>query len=122
MTNQVTAIVIDNDKDMVDVFADYLEIKKIKVLARGYNGKEAVDLYKLFNPDLIFIDLVMPEYDGLYALQNIREYDPHSKVVIITANKYYGNDLLQELKPTGIFYKPFDISKIVEMLMTLKLA
>lgn len=112
-----TAIVIDDDVDTVDVFCDYLEIKKVQVLGRGYNGKVAVELYKKHRPDVVFLDLMMPEYDGIYALENIRQIDSESKVVIVTAD--LRDDTIKKLvklKPTSVFIKPYDIEKISQII------
>ena len=61
------------DKDTVSVFKDYLSLKGIDVLGVGYNGKEAVQLYLQLKPDIVFLDHRMPEYNGLYALANIKK-------------------------------------------------
>lgn len=111
-----TAIVIDDDVDTVDVFCDYLEMKNVKVLGRGYNGKEAVELYRIHKPDIVFLDLMMPEYDGIYALENIRKINPESKVIIVTADLRDETAIkLSQLKPTRIFIKPYDIEKISQV-------
>lgn len=113
----VTAIVIDDDSDTVDVFCDYLEIKNVQVLGRGYNGKEAIELYRVHKPDIVFLDLMMPEYDGIYALENIRKINPESKVIIVTADLRDETAIrLSQLKPTRIFIKPYDIEKISQVL------
>lgn len=112
----VTAIVVDDDVDTVDVFCDYLEIKEVKVLGKGYNGKTAVELYEKFKPDIVFLDLMMPEYDGIYALENIRKLNPDSKVVIVTADlREDTTKILAKLKPTRVFIKPYDIEKISQV-------
>ena len=112
----VTAIVIDDDVDTVDVFCDYLEIKQVKVLGRGYNGKTAVELYDKLRPDITFLDLMMPDYDGVYALENIRKIDPSSKVVIVTADlRDETLQRLSKLRPTRVFIKPYDIEKISQI-------
>ena len=116
----ISAIVVDDDIDMVDVFSDFLSLKQVKVLGKGYNGKDAYELYKKMKPDIVFVDLVMDNYDGLYALEKIREFDPNSVVVIITGNSSYGQETLKKLKPSGVFYKPFDIRKITDMLKLLE--
>jgi two-component system chemotaxis response regulator CheY len=67
-----TAAVIDDDKDTVEVFAEYLQICKVNVVAFGYDGKAAVDIYKKYRPDIVFLDMLMPQYDGIYALREIR--------------------------------------------------
>ena len=116
----VTAIVIDDDVDTVDVFCDYLEIKNIHVVGRGYNGKMAVELYQKHKPDIVFLDLMMPEYDGMYALENIRNIDPKSKVIVVTADlRDETATKLSKLKPTRVFIKPYDIEKISQIVSTI---
>ena len=116
-SKMITAIVIDDDADTVDVFCDYLEIKHVDVLGRGHNGKMAVDLYQKYKPDIVFLDLMMPEYDGFYALENIRKINPESKIVVITADLRADSEVrLNELKPTAILIKPFEIEKITRLL------
>jgi CheY-like chemotaxis protein len=112
-----TAIVIDDDSDTVDVFCDYLKIKGVQVLASGHNGKSAVELYQKHKPDVIFLDLMMPEYDGFYALENIRKIDPASKIIVITADlRDETAKKLADLNPTEVFIKPYDIDKIAKLL------
>ena len=109
----ITAAVIDDDKYTVEVFAEYLEISGVKVIATGYDGKAAVEIYKKFKPDITFLDLAMEEYDGIYALEKIREIDPRSQIVIITADLDLRNsEKLEALKPTEIFIKPFDMENV----------
>ncbi len=116
----VTAIVIDDDIDTVDVFCDYLEIKNVKVLGKGYNGKVAVELYEKLRPDIVFLDLMMPEYDGMFALENIRKINPDSKVVIVTADLREDTAVkLSKLKPTRVFIKPYDIEKISQIVSSI---
>ena len=113
----VTSIVIDDDVDTVDVFCDYLKLVDVKVLGRGYNGKSAVELYQKYNPDVVFLDLMMPDYDGFYALENIRKINPAAKVVVVTADlRDETAHRLDVLKPTEVFIKPYDINKISELL------
>lgn len=112
-----TAIVIDDDKNIVSAFAEYLEMQGINVVAVGYDGKDAVEMYKKYRPDILFSDLDMPQYDGIYALENIRELEPDAKVAIITANrdsKIF--ERLEHFKPTEVFGKPPDMNKMAALL------
>jgi DNA-binding NtrC family response regulator len=60
---------------------------------------------------------MMPEYDGFYALENIRKIDPASKIVVITADlRDETAKKLEVLKPTDVFIKPYDIDKIAKLL------
>lgn len=49
------------------------------------NGQDAIDSYKEEKPDLVFLDIVMPVKDGNAAIREIREYDPHAEIIIVSS-------------------------------------
>lgn len=113
--DDLTAIVVDDDKDAVDICCEYLSRYNVNVIGEGYDGKSAVELYCKAKPDIIFLDMVMPGYDGIYALQKIRKANPKAKVIIITADlRKDAEQKLEELRPDKIIFKPFDYDKIVD--------
>jgi len=113
----ITAAIIDDDNDTVQVFAEHLELLDVKVVSIGHNGKQAVEIYKKYKPDVLFLDLVMPEYDGIYGLKEIRAMAPQAKVIIIAADLTAKNEEeLDKLKPTKIIFKPFDVKKLKTLL------
>ena len=115
--NVVTCIVIDDDVNTVKVFSDILGIMGIDVTGKGFSGSEAVCLYKQYRPDVVFIDLMMPKTDGFYAIKKIREIDPTSKIVAVTANLTLEADQkLKELKISAIIHKPFSTQEIKQAL------
>ena len=77
----VNCIVIDDDQDLVEIFCELLEILKVPVLGTGNNGQDAVNLYTQHNPEIIFTDLNMPQFDGLYAIEKIKEIDLNAKII-----------------------------------------
>ena len=118
----VTCIVIDDDMNTVKVFSDILGIMGIDVAGKGFSGSEAVCLYKQYRPDVVFIDLMMPKTDGFYAIKKIREIDPTSKIVAVTANLTLEADQkLKELKISAIIHKPFSIQEIKQALELYKI-
>ena len=113
----ISAIVIDDEQDVLDVFCEYLKVKNINVLAEGRNGKDAVELYQKLKPDVVLMDLVMPQYDGFYGIENIRKYDPDSKIIIFSASltpEYI--DMLRKMKVSGISIKPYDMDRIIDLI------
>jgi two-component system chemotaxis response regulator CheY len=111
-----TAIVIDDDKDTVSVFSEFLHLKGIEVIGCGYDGMEAVDLYSRLNPDIIFLDVMMDNYDGFYALEKIREIKQDAVVVMVTADLNKDTDIkLNKLNASAIIYKPFEIDQIIQV-------
>lgn len=112
-----TAIVVDDEKDVLDVFCEFLSVKGINVLATGNNGLDAVNLYKRFKPDVVLMDLIMPQYDGFYGLEKIRQYDPNSKVIIFSASltpEYI--KILREMKASAITQKPYDMDLVIKLI------
>lgn len=113
----ISAIVIDDEQDVLDVFCEYLKVKNVNVLAEGRNGKDAVELYQKLKPDVVLMDLVMPQYDGFYGIENIRKYDPDSKIIIFSASltpEYI--DMLRKMKVSGISIKPYDMERIIDLI------
>lgn len=49
------------------------------------DGQAAIDMYKQYQPELVFLDIVMPLRDGMEALQTIKEYDTRAKVVMVSS-------------------------------------
>lgn len=108
-------LVIDDDKDTVEVFCEYLSLKDIEVVGRGYSGKDAVELYKKLHPDIVLLDVMMPEYDGFFGLRNIRVHDPQAKVIMVTADLTSDTEKrLEELQASAVLYKPYEIDNVVE--------
>jgi len=112
-----TAIVIDDDRVSIQLFRDILRMMNIQVLASGYDGKDAVRLYKKYRPDIVFTDILMPENDGFYALEEIRKFDSHAKVVAVTADLTDETATkLKKMNISAVIYKPYDTEDIKKML------
>lgn len=115
MVKMVKVIVIDDDVDTVEVFCEYLEIKDITVVGRGYNGKTAVELYEKYRPDIALLDVMMPEYDGFYGLENIKNINPDAKVIMVTADLTFDTEKkLKDLNASAVIYKPYEIDSVID--------
>jgi YesN/AraC family two-component response regulator len=113
----IRVIVVDDEPDVSEVLCEFLKIKEIQVVGRGKNGNDAFELYKKLSPDIVMMDLVMPNYDGFYGIKKIREHDPKSKIMIISASltPSYVKRLL-ELNVDCISLKPYDLSNVIEII------
>ncbi|MGQ0606234.1 MAG: response regulator [Candidatus Nitrosotenuis sp.] len=112
----IKAIVIDDDVDTVEVFCEYLEIKDVVVVGRGYNGQTAVELYKKYKPDIVLLDVMMPEYDGFYGLENIKKINPDAKVIMVTADLTLDTEKKLKGLASAIVYKPYEMDSILEVI------
>lgn len=77
-------IIVDDDPLVVTSLKTIVSASGIEVLAVGYDGIEAVDLYKKHRPDLILMDIRMEKLNGIEATREITEYDPEAKILLIT--------------------------------------
>ena len=101
--------------------AEFLRMRISKMLtSQGHtiieadNGQNAVSVYKSAHPDVVLMDITMPEMDGLSALKEIKALDPTAKVVMLTA---LGQDtVVLEAIRTGasdFVVKPFDPNRVL---------
>jgi CheY-like chemotaxis protein len=112
-----TAIVADDDQPNLELLSELLEINNIKIIDKVQNGKEAVISFQKLKPDVVFLDIMMPEFDGLYALEEIRKIDPTSIVIMITADTSdETSDRLDKLQPTAIVHKPYEMNSVIHFL------
>lgn len=85
------------------------------------NGKEAIDKYKELMPDIVFMDIIMPEITGVEALNEITNYNPKAKVVI--ASSVITQRYLKSAIEAGAFdfiHKPIfveDVKKVINKLL-----
>jgi two-component system chemotaxis response regulator CheY len=84
------------------------------VVAEGCNGREAVEKYKQFKPDLMTMDIIMPEMDGIQALEEILKFDPNAKVVMVTAIDQR-ESLMKAIRlgATDYIVKPFEADRVM---------
>jgi len=112
----VNCIVIDDDQDIVDVFSDLLDVHNVDVLATDNSGKNSLKLYEQFKPDLVFTDLQMPGYDGIYVVESIRDVFPNAKIVVVTGAINTGFANLLRALHVPIILKPFNGEKILKVI------
>ncbi|MGJ4729032.1 response regulator [Luteimonas sp. SDU101] len=85
MTAGSTVLLCDDSRALRMLAAGQLEEAGFQVVGEAGNGLEAVARYQALRPDLVLLDLVMPQCDGREALARILELDPEAKVVILSS-------------------------------------
>ena len=113
----VRAIIADDEADSAEVFAEFLRIHEVDVLGIGKNGLEGVELYVAHKPDIVFLDLAMPQYNGVYAAEKIKQIDPRAKIVIVSAyDPSIVKRQLSGIQVYGVLQKPYVLSEIQSVL------
>ncbi|PHS78919.1 MAG: hypothetical protein COB59_04480 [Rhodospirillaceae bacterium] len=80
----VRVIIIDDDGDIRNLVSALLQAEGCEILGEAVNGVEGLELFKNTRPDLVFLDVKMPEMDGLATLREIIKVDAKARVVMLT--------------------------------------
>ncbi len=114
-------ILLVDDSKLVHIMGKKLLTKlEIKVVATAKNGKEGVEKYKEYNPDLVMMDITMPVMDGLEASEKIMEYDMGAEIIMLSAMA--DDDIKEQANFIGIDYflqKPLNEEKLKKALTEL---
>jgi two-component system chemotaxis response regulator CheY len=81
-------LIVDDSKFMRKMLSDILSGEGHRILAEAENGKEAIELYKNLKPDLVTLDIIMPEVEGvdaISALNAMTKASPRGRVVMVSA-------------------------------------
>ena len=78
-------LLVDDAAFMRKVIKDVLSKAGYTELFEAANGAEAVKMYFEVQPDLVFMDITMPEMDGISAVKEIKKVDPNAKIVMCSA-------------------------------------
>jgi len=113
MANKIKIIIADDNRNLCQMLQNYLQGQdELSIVGVAYNGSDACELIQTQQPDLIILDLVMPNLDGLGVLEriNARTTITRPKVIMLTA---FGQEsLTHQAMMLGVDYfilKPFDL-------------
>jgi len=78
-------MLVDDSNFARNMLKDILTKQGYDVVGEAQNGREAVELYDQIKPDLVTMDIAMPELDGINALNKILEINPAARIIIISS-------------------------------------
>ena len=112
-----TVLIVDDTVFMRMMLSKILTENGFKVVAEAENGKVALDMYADFAPDIVTLDITMPEMNGLEALQSLKQRWPEAKVVMVSAMGQ--KPLVVEAIQNGakdFIVKPFQPARVIAAL------
>ncbi|URM31611.1 response regulator [Cytobacillus firmus] len=108
-------LIVDDAKFMRVTLSSILKKADHEIVGEGENGKEAVDLFANLKPDLVMMDITMPEMSGLEAVREIKRDNPNAKVIMCSAmgqQKVVVESI--EAGAKDFIIKPFDEGRVLE--------
>ncbi len=85
------------------------------IVGEAVNGQEAVNFYSHFRPDMVLMDITMPEMDGIQAVKEIKKKDPFAKIIMCSALGQ--RDMVLNAMRAGakdFIVKPFQKERVLE--------
>ncbi|WP_078595602.1 response regulator [Evansella clarkii] len=111
----VKVLVVDDAAFMRMMIKDILTKNNFEVVAEAGDGAQAIELYKEHSPELVTMDITMPEMDGITALKEIRNFDANAKVIMCSAMGQQAMviDAIQA-GAKDFIVKPFQAERVLE--------
>jgi two-component system chemotaxis response regulator CheY len=110
-----TVLVCDDAVFMRTMISDILTQAGLEVVGEADSGAQAVEKYRQLKPDLVTMDIIMPEMGGIDAVRAITEFDPEARVLMCSAMGQQA--LVAEAIQAGakdFVVKPFQPSRVLE--------
>lgn len=111
MDNKI--LLVDDEKDIVDLLDEVLQKEGFLFIQKAYSGMEALNICREFQPDVIVLDIMLPDIDGLEVCKKIREFSYCS--ILFLSSKNDDIDKILGLSSGGDDYitKPFSPREVV---------
>ena len=95
---------------------------QFKVVAQASNGRETIEQIEIHRPDIIILDIVMPEYDGVYIVSHVRKSMRGYSPIVYVLSGFGAYPVVKELSELGVDFfsmKPVAVEVIVSTIKTL---
>lgn len=113
-TRKMRVMVVDNEREFAATLAERLRLRKIEAES-VYTGEEAVAKAPLFLPDVVILDLHLPNLSGLEVLSQVKVIDPAIEVILLTGQGSFEAGFTgMELGAFDYLIKPVDLVLLME--------
>jgi DNA-binding response OmpR family regulator len=104
-------LVIDDDRNICDLLTLYLSKEEYKVRT-AQDGQEGMAMFKVYEPDLVLLDIMMPNKDGLAVCREIREISTTPIIMLTAKDEIFDKVLCLELGADDFIVKPFSTKEV----------
>lgn len=107
-------LIVDDSRTSRRLLRGLLEEIGHEIIGEAVNGLDGIEKYKELKPDIVTMDITMPEMDGISALEKIRTEDKSAKVIMISAAGQK-NKIIEAVKlgASDFIQKPFERELII---------
>lgn len=113
-TQKMRVLVVDNEVEFASTLAERLRLRKIEAES-VFCGEDALPAVLRFQPDVIILDLDMPDITGLEVLSRVKNVDPAIEVILLTGHGSFEAGITgMELGAYDYLIKPVDLTQLME--------
>jgi DNA-binding NtrC family response regulator len=113
-TRKIKVLVVDNEVEFASTLVERLRLRNI--VAKGvFSGEDALSMITDCSPDVIILDLQMPDMSGLNVLSKVKDLDPTIEVILLTGHGSFEAGITgMELGAFDYIIKPVDLTLLME--------
>ena len=119
--DKVKVLMIDDNVQLIEAVKEYFKSsKQIEIIEEAYDGLEGFKKIEKSLCDVVILDLIMPNKDGLYVLEEMKKHNINKKVIVATS--YNAQEVIREVSDYGVNYyilKPFDFTDLEKRILDL---
>ena len=119
--NKIKVLMIDDNVQLIEAVKEYFKSsKQIEIIEEAYDGLEGFKKLEKSICDVVILDLIMPNKDGLYVLEQMKKNNINKKVIVATS--YNTQEVIREVSDYGVNYyilKPFDFTDLEKRILDL---
>lgn len=114
--NDLRVLIADDDMGMRTIMRKIVErVEDFVLVAEAGDGKTAFELVEKLKPDVVFLDVEMPEMTGVECARAIQDLDPNVVIIFATAHDHYMGDAF-EVYAFDYLIKPFKVERVIQTL------
>ena len=110
-------MVVDDEPDSADIVEQLLEMHGVTDIVSARNGAECIEMIYEFQPNIIVIDLSMPQMDGWQTLHELRSNTAFDTIPVVAMTAYHSLNVAVDAREAGFdayFTKPIDVDAFME--------
>lgn len=118
----INVLIVDDAAFMRMMIKDILEKNDFNIIGEASNGIQAVEIYKKEKPDIVTMDITMPDMDGIEAVKQIKEFDSEAKIIVCSAMGQQAM-VIDAIRAGAkdFIVKPFQADRVIEAIKKIAL-
>lgn len=116
--NKKTVLLVDDENYVLESYKGFISKQGFRVFTSN-DGIGAIELYKQYNPDYVFLDYRLPDLDGAEVFKRIKDFDSQASIYFISGSNEIKSQVMK-LGAQGFIEKPVNMNEFIILLKSLK--